>query len=169
VTINILNYSFLPNDRYHNVFHLREDHTLIPLIDDMEVHVMELPKLDAYEVPVGGGLVNWLLFLRGVDQTNWEALTVNEPMLKKAMNTLEFLSQDAQTRMEYDARLKFLRDEASRVEGAKAEGRAEGRAEGEQRKAVEIAKNLLAMGIDIKAIAKASGLSEAEVRSLQML
>jgi predicted transposase/invertase (TIGR01784 family) len=110
-------------------------------------------------------LVNWLLFLRGVEQTNWEALAVNEPMLKKAMNTLEFLSKDTQTRMEYDARVKFLRDEASRVEGAKAEGRAEG----EHRKAVEIAKNLLAMGLEIEAIAKASGLSEAEVRSLKPL
>ncbi|WP_254075304.1 Rpn family recombination-promoting nuclease/putative transposase [Paenibacillus tritici] len=26
VTINILNYSCLPNDRHHNVFRLREDH-----------------------------------------------------------------------------------------------------------------------------------------------
>jgi predicted transposase/invertase (TIGR01784 family) len=165
VTINILNYSFLPNDRYHNVFHLREDHTLIPLIDDMEVHVMELPKLDEYVVPVEGGLVNWLLFLKGVEKTNWEALTVNEPMLKKAMDTLEFLSQDAQTRMEYEARLKYLRDEASRVEGAKAEGKAEGKVEGKE----EMARELLALGVDTSVIAKASGLSEREVNSLKPL
>lgn len=50
---------------------------------------------------------------------------MNEPMLKKAMTTLEFLSQDEQTRMEYEARQKYLLDEASRVAGAKAEGRAE--------------------------------------------
>ncbi len=165
VTINILNYSFLPNDRYHNVFHLREDHTLIPLIDDIEVHVMELSKLEEYEVPMGGGLVNWLLFLRGVEQTNWEALTVNEPMLKKAMDTLEFLSQDTQTRMEYDARLKFLRDEASRVEGAKAEGVAIGEAKGKE----EMARELLTLGVDVSVIAKASGLSEREINSLKPL
>lgn len=90
MTINILNYSCLPNERYHNVFHLREDHSLIPLIDDIEIHVMELPKLDQYEVPLKGGLVNWLLFLKGAYKTNWEVLTMNEPMLKKAMTTLEF-------------------------------------------------------------------------------
>ena len=96
VTINILNYSFLPNDNYHNVFHLREDRTGISLIDDIELHFLELPKLDEHAVPVKSkGLVNWLLFLKGIDKTNWELLTMNEPVLKKAMDTLEFLSQDA--------------------------------------------------------------------------
>ncbi|WP_081949494.1 Rpn family recombination-promoting nuclease/putative transposase [Paenibacillus durus] len=167
VTINILNYSCLLNDRYHNIFHLREDHTGIPLIDDIEIHVMELTKLEEHAVPVSGGLVNWLLFLKGVDKLNWEALTMNEPMLKKAMDTLEFLSQDTATRLEYEARLKYLRDEVSRMEGAKAEGIALGEAVGERRKAIEIAKKLLGMGLEIEAIAEASGLSEAEVRSLK--
>lgn len=42
--------------------------------------------------------------------------------VEKAMTILEFLSQDAETRMAYEARQKFLRDEASRVEGEKKEG-----------------------------------------------
>ncbi len=53
---------------YHSVFHLREDYTLIPLIDDIEIHFIELPKLDDRAVPVEGGLVNWLLFLKGADK-----------------------------------------------------------------------------------------------------
>ncbi|OPH56715.1 hypothetical protein BC351_27635 [Paenibacillus ferrarius] len=171
VTINILNYSCLPNDRYHNVFHLREDHTGLPFIDDIEIHVMELPKLEEHAVTVGGGLVNWLLFLRGVNPNQWEALTVNEPMLKKAMTTLEFLSQDAQTRMEYEARLKFLRDEASRVEGAKAEGLAAGIAKGIEegiiQEKLQTAQRLLARGDDVATVADITGLSEEEIRSLK--
>ncbi|TDL48811.1 Rpn family recombination-promoting nuclease/putative transposase [Paenibacillus dendritiformis] len=169
VTINILNYSCLPNERYHNVFHLREDHSLIPLIDDIEIHVMELPKLNQYEVPSKGGLVNWLLFLKGIDKTKWEVLTMNEPMLKKAMTTLEFLSQDEQTRMEYEARQKYLLDEASRVAGAKAEGIAEGMAKGMAKGKVEVARKLLALGVEIALIAKASGLSEEEIKKLSPL
>ncbi|MBP1996109.1 putative transposase/invertase (TIGR01784 family) [Paenibacillus eucommiae] len=180
VTINILNYSCLPNDRYHNIFRLREDHTLIPLIDDIEIHVMELTKLEEHAIPVNGGLVNWLLFLKGVDKTNWEALKMNEPMLKKAMDTLEFLSQDAQTRMEYEARLKFLRDEASRIEGAKAEGKAEGKVEGKAEGKAEglveglirgkqqTALNLLARGYDIATVAEITELPEEDVRALTM-
>lgn len=86
---------------------------------------------------------------------------MNEPMLKKAMTTLEFLSQDEQTRMEYEVRQKYLLDEASRVEGARAEGRAEGKE--------EMARKLLALGADIALIAKASGLSEEEIKKLSPL
>ncbi|NJK28558.1 MAG: Rpn family recombination-promoting nuclease/putative transposase [Coleofasciculaceae cyanobacterium SM2_3_26] len=47
-----------------------------------------------------------------------------------------------------------------------AEGRAEGRAEGEMAKARAIALNLLQMGLSVDRIAQATGLSEAQVRSL---
>ncbi|KJD45136.1 Rpn family recombination-promoting nuclease/putative transposase [Paenibacillus terrae] len=181
VTINILNYSFLPNSRYHNVFHLTEDRTGIPFSDDMELHFLELPKLDEHEIPAGsGGLVNWLLFLKGSNPSQWEVLAMNEPGLKKAMTTLEFLSQDKEARLQYEARQKYLHDEASMIEGAreeglklgksegKAEGKAEGKVEGERQKAIEIARNMLNMGLEIDVIVKASGLSESEVRSLKV-
>ncbi len=175
VTINILNYSCLDNERYHNVFHLREDHTGISLTDDIEIHVMELTKLEQHAVPLEqGGLVNWLLFLKGIDTSNWEVLAMNEPMLKKAMDTLEFLSHDAATRMAYDARMKALSDEKSMIEGTRAEGAAKGRLEGlrEGKKEglregkEEMARELLALGVDMSAIVKASGLSEEEIQKL---
>lgn len=179
VTINILNYSFLPNNRYHNVFHLREDHTNIALIDDIEIHVLELTKLDRQSVALEqGGLVNWLLFLKGVDKSHWEVLTMNEPMIKKAMDTLEFLSQDAQARMAYDARMKALSDEKTRLEGAWEDGLAAGRAKGmeegikegiQQGKVQEkrnLASKLLKLGTDPAIIAEATGLSLREIEQL---
>jgi len=42
----MLQHDKLKNEQYHNVFHLREDRTGIPLIDVIEVHFLELPKLD---------------------------------------------------------------------------------------------------------------------------
>lgn len=156
VTINILNYSCLPNDRYHSVFHLREDRTGIKLVDDIEIHIMELTKLSEHSAELEeGGLVNWLLFLKGVDQSNWEVLTMKEPMLKKAMDTLEFLSQDAAARMAYDARMKALSDEHSRIEGAKTET------------SKEIALRLLDRGVDLQTISEATGLSVAEIKELR--
>ncbi|MHA6533835.1 Rpn family recombination-promoting nuclease/putative transposase [Paenibacillus sp. BAC0078] len=162
VTINILNYRFLKNEQYHNVFHLREDRTGIPLIDDIEVHFLELPKLDDRSVPSEGGLINWLLFLKGADTSQWEVLKMNEPGLEKAMDTLQYLSQDSDARRLYEARQKYLHDEASMVEGAKSAGIAEGVNKGKR----EVARNLLAMGMDYVAVAKATGLSESEIKSL---
>ncbi|MEK8129584.1 Rpn family recombination-promoting nuclease/putative transposase [Paenibacillus filicis] len=171
VAIHILNYSILPNDQYHSVFHLREDRSGIPLVDDLELHVLELPKLDHHAVPVqSGGLVNWLLFLKGVDKSNWEVLTMNEPVLKKAMDTLEFLSQDEEARRLYEDRQKYLHDEASMIEGALAEGEARGLERGielgELKKALQMASELLSLGVEISVIAKASGLTEREIREL---
>ncbi|WP_353056768.1 hypothetical protein [Paenibacillus polysaccharolyticus] len=83
---------------------------------------------------------------------------MNEPMLKKAMDTLEFLSHDAATRMAYDARMKALSDEKSMIEGARAEGLREGKQ--------EMARELLGLGVDMSTIVKASGLSEEEIRKL---
>ncbi|KAI5805251.1 PD-XK nuclease family transposase-domain-containing protein [Pyronema omphalodes] len=156
VTIKILNYSCLPNDRYHSVFHLREDRTGIPLLDDIEIHIIELTKLSEHAAELEeGGLVNWLLFLKGVDKSNWEVLTMKEPMLKKAMDTLEFLSQDTAARLAYDARMKALSDEKSRIEGAKAET------------SKEIAIRLLNRGVDLQTISEATGLSVEEIKVLR--
>ena len=159
VTINILNYSFLPNDIYHNTFHLKEDLTAIQLIDDIEIHFIELPKLDGMTLPKDSGLINWLFFLKGTDKTNWEVLQMNEPTIKKAMTTLEFLSQDSEARMRYEERQKYLHDEASAMEWAMDNG--------ERQKAIEIAKNLLKEGLAIDLISKATGLSEKEILSLK--
>lgn len=83
----------------------------------------------------------------------------DEPKLKKAMDTLEFLSQDAAARMECEARMKALSDEKSRIEGARAEGLAAGKS--------ETARNLLALGADVPFIMKATGLSEKEIEALR--
>lgn len=103
---------------------------------------------------------------------------MNEPTLKKAMDTLEFLSQDREARRLYEERQKYLHDEASMIEWATEKGLAEGlekgmaeglekgKVEGEHKKAVEIAKNLLEMGLDVDTIVKASGLSKEEVAAL---
>lgn len=130
VTINILNYSFLANDRYHNTFHLREDHSGIELTDDIEVHFMELTKLNNQSISLEGGLINWLLFLKSSDKANWEVLKMNEPGLKKAMDTLEFLSQDREARQRYEDRQKFLHDEASMIEWATTKGMQKGMEQG---------------------------------------
>lgn len=161
VTINILNFTILPNDRYHNVFHLREDHSDITLIDDIEIHFLELSKLDEIAVPIEGGLVNWLMFLKSEDKTNWEVLTMNEPTLRKAMDTLEFLSHNEEARRLYEMRQKVLHDEASMLAGALEEGENKGKR--------EVAKNLLEMGIDIATVSKASGLSAEEVEKLKLI
>ncbi|WP_240321562.1 hypothetical protein [Paenibacillus sp. O199] len=62
----------LANDHYHNVFHLREDHTDISLTD-------EISKLKDNNIMMNDGLVRWLLFLKGITKSSWEELLMHEP------------------------------------------------------------------------------------------
>ncbi|WP_150266256.1 Rpn family recombination-promoting nuclease/putative transposase [Paenibacillus tepidiphilus] len=178
VTVNILNYNVLPNEHTHSVFHLREDKYGTPLSDDIEIHFLELPKLGRLQSPVESGLVDWLLFLKGKEIPDWEALSMNNPALQKAMDTLRYLSQDEEARMKYEARMKVLLDEASQMDGAlnegfakgkqegKQEGIREGQAKGEKTGRLEVARRLAAMGMDRQTIREATGLDDEELSSL---
>nr|WP_326074298.1 Rpn family recombination-promoting nuclease/putative transposase [Paenibacillus alba] len=159
---NILNFSILPSDQYHNVFHLREDHSGIALTDDLEIHFLELSKLNHYPTTASGGLLNWLLFLKSDNTDNWEVLKMQEPELRKAMTVLEFLSQDAETRRLYEMRQKALHDEASSMEGAREEGERQGELKGR----LEVATKMLAKGMDMESISDFTGLPIEELKKL---
>lgn len=148
--------------RYHSIFQLREITTYAPLIDDVELHFIELPKLQETAISLEEGLVKWLLFLKGTEREQWEVLAMNEPQLRKAMDTLEFLSQNEEARRLYEMRQKALHDEASMLYGAREEGKAEGKVEGK----TEVARNMLAANMPISVIVKMTGLSESEIEEL---
>lgn len=80
------------------------------------------------------------------------------------MNTLQFLSQDSEARRLYEARQKYLHDEASMIDRAESVGMAKGKIEEKK----DIAKNMLSMGMDIAIIAKATGLTEQEIKTIQL-
>ncbi|MGO0063635.1 Rpn family recombination-promoting nuclease/putative transposase [Brevibacillus fluminis] len=106
------------------------------------------------------------MFLKAESETKLEELAMSEPTIRKAVNVLEFLSQDAEARRLYEMREKALKDELNMIEGAKAEGRAEGRTEGERQKALEIAREMLAEGDSPERVAKLTKLPQEEINKL---
>jgi predicted transposase/invertase (TIGR01784 family) len=160
VVINILDFSIISNDRYHNVFRLWEDKERILFSEDEEIHILELSKLVGISAPKTSGLLNWLLFLKTKDKRYWEVLQMNEPVLKKAMKELEYLSQDEEARRLYEMRQKALHDEASSIAGAKEEGLKEGLEKGKLEEKEKVAKNMLQENIDVTLISKVTGLKE---------
>ena len=85
---------------------------------------------------------------------------------------VRFLSSEE--REKYDESIKAVDDYysglyGSYVEGEEkgiAKGRAEGRAEGELSKGLEVARNLLAMGMSWSQIMQATGLTEEQLKQL---
>lgn len=77
--------------------------------------------------------------------------------------------RDLYATQKWEEEQKRMEIEKGRAEGreqGKAEGRAEGREQGRAEVKLEIAKNLLAMGIPMDKVVQASGLTEEQISAL---
>lgn len=105
VTINILDFDYLPTDRYHSTFHLGNgEEPLFPNL--MEIHFLELRKYGALPDQLKGPLMRWILFLTSGAHEELKALAVNDPAIRKALTTLERISQDTRAWQLYEERQK---------------------------------------------------------------
>jgi predicted transposase/invertase (TIGR01784 family) len=115
------------SDRYHHQFRYRTGDG-IELTDLAEINTLELVKLphetDKTE------LWNWMRFIETNDEEELRMLATKSPQLEKAVGVLKELSADERTRMLAEAREKARRDEVSRLNRARREGREEGKEEG---------------------------------------
>ena len=78
---------------------------------------------------------------------------------------VRFLSSEE--REKYDESIKAVDDYYSGLYGSYVEGEEKGRAEGELSKGLEVARNLLAMGMSWSQIMQATGLTEDQLKQLQ--
>ncbi|SHH65389.1 Rpn family recombination-promoting nuclease/putative transposase [Clostridium magnum] len=163
ITINILNFDYIDIEKFHSTFGLYEEELKIKLTDLMELDFIELPKFLKQQKDLEDSLQRWLLFLIKPNKEIFEEIEMKDPTIKKAKTILEFLERDAETVRLAELREKAIRDEISRIEGAREEGRDEGREEGK----IEVAKKLLKMGMDILTVINATELKKEEIEKIK--
>ncbi len=140
----------------------------VMLTDLLEIHFIELRKLDAQWVGLERRLVRWMLFLTTKTREGLEALAMQEPAaIHKALTTLEFLSQDKRARQLYEERQKGLMTYKANMEGAREEGREQGREVGKHQHALETAQKMLGAGLEVPQVAEFVGLSVDEVEAIR--
>ncbi|MDG0809001.1 hypothetical protein [Cohnella rhizosphaerae] len=83
------------------------------------------------------------------------------------VEVLKMNKPDSEARLLYEARQKYLHDEASMLEGAKQAGMQAGMKAGREEGIKEAAKNMLRLNVDISIITQATGLSEQEILALK--
>lgn len=121
IAINIVDYSFISGNKYHNVFNLREEETNLKLTDVIEIHFIELGKLKS--INTIDKLSQWMNFIKGESkEVILEMAKVNKD-IEKAYDILRTMSQDKEARMLYLAREMALHDEATIRENALEEGK----------------------------------------------
>jgi predicted transposase/invertase (TIGR01784 family) len=123
---------------YHLIFRLREvKHELI-FSDDLEIHLIELPKFTKSPEQLSSPLDRWCYFLRHGAELDLEHLpaSLDVPMIRRAMEVLTVFSQDERERYLYEQRAKFELDQLSLLQEAR-----ESREDAEQaREALEQAR-----------------------------
>jgi predicted transposase/invertase (TIGR01784 family) len=140
----------------------------IEFTDLIEIHTLELPKLPE---TADNYLWHWLRFLRAQSKEDLDMGAPAGPKLQKTVVKLLELSEDEEARMIYEAEVKALRDDRACMRGAfekgVVQGNREGKVEGKNEKALEIARNLIDIGMPIEKIADATALSYEEIEKLR--
>lgn len=177
ICINILDFNTLETNKYHSMFKLKENEENYVLTDLLEIHFLEMKKLDEYKE--NDDLSQWVSFIKADSKEVLEKMAKVNPNIDKAVNVLTTMSQDKKARAEYLSREMALHDEATKIEEAMEEGYEQGLEQGIQKgiqkgieKGIEQAninnaKNFLKLGVDVEIIVQATGLSKEKVLELK--
>ncbi|MCI5748029.1 MAG: Rpn family recombination-promoting nuclease/putative transposase, partial [Clostridium perfringens] len=178
VCINILNFKYLKNDKYHNAYRLKEITSNEELTDLQEIHFIELPKFNEIgnkeyveNVEEMDALEKWLEFLVEPESNTVRQLELSNEEIKLAKSELYRLSMDSKEREQYNMREKAIYDRISALENAEAkgkrEGRVEGKLEGKLESKLEVVRESLSQGLEVSLISKITGLSEEEILKIK--
>jgi predicted transposase/invertase (TIGR01784 family) len=147
VSISFLENVLFPQvPEYHLQFRLGEVRHQIPLTEDIEFHVIELPKFTKAEEALADDLDNWLYFLKHAEKMDTGSLPTfiqRRPHLLRALGELEMMTQDAAERELYESRRKAQLDYNTAIKTALMDGRVEGVARGEQIGRIHLCERLL--------------------------
>lgn len=124
------------NKKYCNCYTLHDKNDGNEFTNLLEVDTLELSKLPQKDDNTE--LWSWLKFLKSENEEEFEMIETKSPELKKAVCIVRELSQDKETRLQFEAREKARMDYEDRMDGAlesgikigKEKGRIESKIEG---------------------------------------
>ena len=129
ISISFLNHVLFGQVPDHHLrFRLLEESHRFPLSQDMEFHILELPKFTKPATELVNGLDIWLYFLRHGEKIDTEAVpaALQQPLVLRAMEELKMITQTDMDRERYEARRKAQLDYDTGLKVARMEGRIEG-------------------------------------------
>ncbi|MCI8283837.1 MAG: Rpn family recombination-promoting nuclease/putative transposase [Firmicutes bacterium] len=181
VSISILDFKlFHDTEDFYSCFHICEDTRHKIYTDKFEFHVLELPKLPQELKEDNNDILLWAKFINAEKKEEFDMLSKKNLYINNAYEQLQIISQDERKRFEYESREKAVRDhnqsmleatergiEIGRQRGIEI-GRQRGIEIGEEKKSIDIAKQLIKLGISNDIISKSTGLSESQIETLKI-
>ena len=167
-TINVLIANFkidiLKNLEFHTQWKIIEEKgRKTVLTDDLELHIIELPKMRKNKATgKDKKLIEWLSFLNNPESKEVTNYMKNNESMKKAKEKLNTMSEDERIRRLAELREKAILDELE----VKAYNYRKGKNDGLEQKNKEIAKKMKEEGLDINIIIKITNLTKEEIEKL---
>ena len=174
--IGILNFTFdKDNDNYfHHEVQLLDNKTKEVFYDKLTFIYLEMPKFNKTEDELTSMFEKWLFVLHNLSRLMERPKALQERIFTKLFEAAEIAKF---TKLEYDnyeESLKAYRDWKNTIDTEKKisweegheKGREEGFEEGQEKKTIEMARNLKVKGIPINIIVECSGLTEEEINAL---
>ena len=131
ITINLLNFSLLPQKQAHTMYGLYDLASGHRLTEDIEIHFLEIPNFEVKSVREMKRLERWLAYFSNkLNETETEELAMSEAAIQEAMKAEHVFMQDEIERWQYEQREKAMRDYISGMRAWKREGLKQGLEQG---------------------------------------
>ena len=138
--------------------------------DKLSFKYVEIAKFDKTEDELVTLYDKWLYVLKNLSRLDERPAALKEKVFTKLFEEAEIAKFTPTELKEYEDSLKAYRDVKNSIDTAlekgREEGRAEAREEGKNLKVIQIAKKMLAAGMDIDTVINMTDLSKSEIEKL---
>ncbi len=166
-TIAILDFVFDSDkaepDKFRYDVKLQDIDTSKVFYDKLTFIYLEMPKFNKSLDELETRFDKWLYVIRNLSKLDRIPDTLREQLFIKLFEAAEIAKFTPDQVSSYENSLKYYRDLKNSLDTAREEGKIEGITEGK----IEVAINLLASGVSIDLIIRATGLSEDEIDRLK--
>ena len=164
VSIILLDFEYLPETAWHNIYHICNDISKQRLTDHFAMHFIEIKKFKYSDIKKLTKLGTWAAYFSNCDAKEMEVLAMKNTAMKDVAKAETAFTRDESMRYKYMLREKAIRDYYSGLADAKQEGMEIG-----QKQGIEIGeKRGREMGIaEGKAQGLAQGLAQAIIGMLR--
>ena len=144
ITINLLDFAMLPQQKPHTVYGLYDIQSGHRLTDDLEIHFIEIPKFQVKSIKELKRLERWMAYFSNkLSEEEMEELAMSETAIRDAMQAEHIFMQDEIERWQYEQREKAVRDYISGLDASWQEGMEEGLERGMEQATVKNLQNLM--------------------------
>lgn len=163
-------------EKYHTIWNFREEiYTNKILTEDIEIHVIEIPKY-LKQKENGGVIEPWLEFIVNPKGEEVQKAMKKYKTIQEAVDELNRLNANKEVRELADLQLFAELDRKSELAEAREQGIEQGIQQGIEQgtekgielEKINIAKKMLELNIDIKIIMNTTGLSKKRIEKLKI-